>query len=97
VPSKPHRGFRPPTAYEALAITMAFLALGGGSYAAISVTGKNVKNSSLTGRDVKNNSLTGSDVKGLSSGSSRTARCWPRTSGRGSCRRATRETPGPPG
>jgi hypothetical protein len=40
-----------------------FLALGGSSYAAIKVTGKNVKDSSLTGKDVKNSSLTGVDVK----------------------------------
>jgi hypothetical protein len=44
-----------------------FVALGGSSYAALTVTGRNVKNSSLTGRDVKNNSLTGSDVKNLRS------------------------------
>ena len=42
-----------------------FIALGGTAYAAVTVTGKNVKNGSLTGADVKNNSLTGSDVKGL--------------------------------
>jgi hypothetical protein len=39
------------------------LALGGTSYAAATITGKNVKNSSLTGVDVKNSSLTSSDVK----------------------------------
>jgi hypothetical protein len=43
-----------------------FVALGGSSYAAISITGKNVKNSSLTGKDIKNSSLTGSDVKNSS-------------------------------
>jgi hypothetical protein len=43
-----------------------FVALGGSSYAAIQVTGKNVKNSSLTGRDIKNSSLTSSDVKNRS-------------------------------
>jgi hypothetical protein len=51
-----------------MATIAVFVALGGSSYAAISVTGKNVKNSSLTGKDVKNNSLTGTDVKGLKSG-----------------------------
>ena len=40
-----------------------FIALGGSSYAALTVSGKNVKNSSLTGKDVKNSSLTSSDVK----------------------------------
>jgi hypothetical protein len=42
-----------------------FVALGGSSYAAVKITGKNVKDSSLTGRDVKDNSLTGRDVKAL--------------------------------
>jgi hypothetical protein len=40
-----------------------FIVLGGGAYAATTITGKNVKNSSLTGTDVKNSSLTGVDVK----------------------------------
>ncbi len=39
------------------------VALGGTSYAAVQVTGKDVKNNSLSGKDVKNNSLTGKDVK----------------------------------
>jgi hypothetical protein len=43
-----------------------FVALGGVGYAAVTITGKNVKNSSLTGKDVKNSSLTGSDVKNSS-------------------------------
>jgi len=41
-----------------------FMALGGVSYAALTVTGKNVKNNSLTGKDVKNRSLTKRDLKG---------------------------------
>ena len=40
-----------------------FVALGGSSYAAIKVTGKNVTDSSLTGKDVRNSSLRGVDVK----------------------------------
>ena len=43
-----------------------FVALGGSSYAAIKVTGKNVKDSSLSGKDIKNSTLTGSDVKNRS-------------------------------
>lgn len=39
-----------------------FIALGGSSYAAITITGKNVKNNSLTGADIKNNSLRGNDI-----------------------------------
>jgi hypothetical protein len=42
-----------------------FVALGGSSFAALTVTGKHVKNSSLTGKDVRNDSLTGRDVKNL--------------------------------
>jgi hypothetical protein len=52
-----------------------FIALGGSSYAALRVTGRNVpKNAltgadirNLTGKDVRNNSLTGADVKKLTS------------------------------
>ena len=40
-----------------------FLALGGSSYAALSVTGKNVKNGSLTGKDIKGSSLGTKQVK----------------------------------
>ena len=40
-----------------------FVALGGSSYAAITVSGKNVKNESLTSADVKNSSLLGRDFK----------------------------------
>lgn len=40
--------------------------LGGTAYAAVTITGKNVKNSSLTGTDIKNSSLTASDVKNRS-------------------------------
>jgi hypothetical protein len=39
-----------------------FAALGGSSYAAISITGKQVRDGSLSGRDVRNASLTGKDV-----------------------------------
>jgi hypothetical protein len=53
--------------YANVVATLAlFVALGGSSYAAISVTGKNVKNGSLTGKDIKNSSLTSSDVKNRS-------------------------------
>ena len=50
--------------YANLIATLAlFVALGGTSYAALKVTGKNVKNSSLSGVDIKNSSLTTADVK----------------------------------
>jgi hypothetical protein len=47
----------------AVALLALFISLGGSSYAAFSVTGKNVKNSSLTGTDVKNSSLTSADIR----------------------------------
>jgi hypothetical protein len=40
-----------------------FAALGGSSYAAISVTGAQVRDGSLTGRDVRNATLTSQDVR----------------------------------
>jgi hypothetical protein len=54
-----------------MATVAVFVALGGSSYAALKITGKDVKNNSLTGadiknltgKDVKNNSLTGADVR----------------------------------
>jgi len=46
-----------------VSVVALFVALGGSSYAAITITGKNVKNSSLTGKDIKNSSLTTSDVR----------------------------------
>lgn len=42
-----------------------FIALGGSSYAAITVTGSTVKNGSLSGADVKRESLTGKHVRRL--------------------------------
>lgn len=45
-----------------MATIAVFIALGGSSYAAITVTGKNVKDSSLTGKDLKNGSITGIDL-----------------------------------
>jgi hypothetical protein len=46
-----------------MATVALFVALGGSSYAALSITGRQVRNGSLTGADVKNGSLTGTDVK----------------------------------
>ena len=49
-----------------VALIALFVSLGGTGYAALKVTGKNVKNSSLTGKDVKNSSLMGKDVRNRS-------------------------------
>src|SRR3990170_2206745 len=40
-----------------------FVALGGSSYAALTITGRDVKNSSLTYKDLKRNTLGGSRIK----------------------------------
>ena len=54
------RSYRPRHA-TVVAYLALFVALGGSSYAAITVTGKNVKNGSLTGKDIENSSLTSSE------------------------------------
>jgi hypothetical protein len=55
---------RPRLTYANVMATVAvFVALGGSSYAAIEITGRQVRDGSLTGVDVKNGSLTGKDVK----------------------------------
>jgi hypothetical protein len=49
--------------YANVTATLAlFIALGGSSYAALQLTGRDVRNNSLTGKDVRNRSLTGRDV-----------------------------------
>jgi uncharacterized protein YjbI with pentapeptide repeats len=52
-----------PSAASILALIALFAALGGTSYAAATISGKQVKNGTLTGVDVKNKSLSGADVK----------------------------------
>ncbi len=46
-----------------------FVALGGTSYATVSITGKDVRDGTLTGKDLRNRSLTGKAVKPESLGS----------------------------
>jgi hypothetical protein len=46
-----------------MATIAVFVALGGSSYAALKVTGRDVQDGSLTGRDVRDGSLTGRDVR----------------------------------
>jgi len=52
-----------PSVATVLSLIALFAALGGTSYAAATISGKQVKNSSLTGADIKNNSVGGADVK----------------------------------
>jgi hypothetical protein len=48
---------------NAMATLAVFIALGGSSYAALTITGRNVKNGSLTFRDLRRNTLGGSRIK----------------------------------
>jgi hypothetical protein len=57
---------RRPSPALAISLIALFVALGGTGYAAITISGKNIKNNSVTGKDIKNKSLTGKDVKGNS-------------------------------
>lgn len=52
----------------AVAMVALFASLGGVGYAAVTVTGKSIKNGSITGKDVKKSSLTGKQVKNRSLG-----------------------------
>jgi hypothetical protein len=62
---KPKRSIR--ITYANVVATVAlFAALGGSSYAAVAITGKQVRDGSLSGRDVHNASLTGRDIRDAS-------------------------------
>jgi hypothetical protein len=52
-----------PTYANVVASVALFAALGGSSYAALAITGQQVRDGSLSGRDVRNASLTTSDVR----------------------------------
>ena len=66
-----------------------FVALGGSSYAAVSLTGKDVRDGSLTGRDIHDGSLTSRDVRNHS--------LLARDFKIGQLPRGPRGNPGPPG
>ena len=53
----------PRPSYASVAATISlFLALGGSSYAALTISGSNIKNGTVTGSDLKNESVKGADV-----------------------------------
>lgn len=60
------RRLRLPSPAMAVALVALVAALGGTSYAAITVTSSNVRNNSLTGTDIRNSTITGADVKNRS-------------------------------
>ncbi len=58
------RRLRAKLTYANVMSTLAvFIALGGSSYAALKITGRDVKNSSLTYKDLKRNTLGGSRIR----------------------------------
>jgi hypothetical protein len=65
-----------------MATIAVFIALGGSSYAALKITGRNVKNNSLTYRDLKRNTLGGTRIKESRLGKVRRARSADRVGGR---------------
>lgn len=56
--------YRPgrPSPSMIVALVALFVALGGSSYAAITITGKNIKNDSVTGKDVRNRTLGANEL-----------------------------------
>lgn len=54
---------RRPSPGLVIAVVALVFALGGGAYAAATITGKDIKNGSITGKDIKKGSLTGKQVK----------------------------------
>jgi hypothetical protein len=65
---------RIPSPALVISLIALFVAMGGTGYAALKVSGKNVKNRSLTGKDIKRNSLGRNEVKESSLGKVSTAR-----------------------
>jgi hypothetical protein len=57
------RRFRPRISYANVVSTLALvLALGGVSYAAVKINGKNIKDRTVTAKKIKKNSLTGTEI-----------------------------------
>jgi hypothetical protein len=63
------RRFRPRLSYANVASTMALvLALGGVSYAAVKINGKNIKDRTVGAKKIKKNSLSGTEINELKLG-----------------------------
>jgi hypothetical protein len=67
---------------NAMATIAAFIALGGGAYAAATITGRDVKDSSLTGKDLRRNSVGGKQLAEARLGKVRRARNADRLAGK---------------
>jgi len=86
---------RPNLTYANVMATLAvFIALGGSSYAALKVTGKDVRNRSLTYRDLKRDTLGGSRIKESRLGAVPRARNSQRVGGLSAARLLLRCQPG---
>jgi hypothetical protein len=79
--------FRRHFTYANVMATLAvFIALGGSSYAALHITGRDIKNGSLTHRELKRNTLGGTRIKESRLGKVRRARNADRLNGLGAGR-----------
>jgi subtilisin family serine protease len=68
-----HR-FRPRPSYANVTATLALvLAIGGTSYAAVTINGKNIKNRTIAGKKLKKNTVTGAEVRESKLGKVRSA------------------------
>lgn len=85
------RHFSYPNVMATLAV---FIALGGSSYAALSITGRDVKDRSLTHRDLKRNTLGGTRINESRLGKVRRARNADRLNGLSAARLLVRCPPG---
>jgi hypothetical protein len=74
-----------------LALIALFVALGGVSYAAVTINGKNIKNNSIPGKKLKNGAVTNAKVKANSLGANRL------TAGARASLRGAQGPPGAPG
>ena len=58
------RKFRPQLSYANVMSTLAvFIALGGSSYAAVTLSGSNIKHRSIPGTKLKRNTVTGAEIR----------------------------------
>lgn len=60
--------WRRPSPALVIAVVAMFVAMGGTGYAAVRISGHNVKNGSLTGADLRTNSVTGRDLRSIRGG-----------------------------
>jgi hypothetical protein len=68
---------RPPISHTTVVAYLAlFAALGGTTYAAATLTGRDIENGTITGADIHNNSVRSADVKGVTGADLRPGAPW---------------------